>query len=316
MTSTEAATVVERIKRDFKVINLGIFFDEPLKRHPDGTAIVDLTEAVPRSYTYAELEAEVCRAAQALAAARAAKRRSLHRFHSERCDLSVGISRRAPPRRRAGADQFPTRRRTRCGVSCATPVAAPSSAVRKTRRSAAISQTRSTLRFVCRPTKPGRDGCDYRALAAKQPDTRIVDPDGVRRYRLPALHLRFYRHAQGHRAHPRRNDLGYRAQPDLLAAFVVRSRDRRRANVSQERDARLGQAVAARRRLARDHAQLRPAPLSAGAVRLQGHQLQRRADHVRRDVAPFRSGRIARLLGAQADLDGLRDRAAGADRPA
>ena len=68
VSGVHATTVVERIKRDFKVINLGIFFDEPLREHPDRTAIVDLTEAEPRSYTYAELETQVRRAAQALAA--------------------------------------------------------------------------------------------------------------------------------------------------------------------------------------------------------------------------------------------------------
>ena len=62
-------TVVEWIKRDFKVINLGIFFDEATKSRPDSIAIIDLTESEPETYSYAELEREVRRAALALRAA-------------------------------------------------------------------------------------------------------------------------------------------------------------------------------------------------------------------------------------------------------
>ena len=66
-SGVHATTVVEWIKRDFKVINLGIFFDEATRNHPDNIAIIDLSEAEPQSYTYTELETEVRRAAQALA---------------------------------------------------------------------------------------------------------------------------------------------------------------------------------------------------------------------------------------------------------
>ena len=62
-----ATTVVEWIKRDFTIINLGIFFDEATRKYPDNIAIIDLSEAEPQSYTYMELETEVRRAAQALA---------------------------------------------------------------------------------------------------------------------------------------------------------------------------------------------------------------------------------------------------------
>ena len=80
-TDSAATTVVEWIKRDFKVINLGIFFDESLRQHPDSTAIIDLTDDEPRSYTYAELEVEVCRAAQALRAVGLRK--------NDRCIVSI-----------------------------------------------------------------------------------------------------------------------------------------------------------------------------------------------------------------------------------
>jgi acyl-CoA synthetase (AMP-forming)/AMP-acid ligase II len=65
----ETTTVVARIKRDFEVLNLGIFFDEATKVRPDSIAIIDLSEAAPRTYSYAELEHEVRRAALALCAA-------------------------------------------------------------------------------------------------------------------------------------------------------------------------------------------------------------------------------------------------------
>jgi acyl-CoA synthetase (AMP-forming)/AMP-acid ligase II len=71
MTASDnsAITVVERIKRDFKVINLGIFFDEATAAWPDSVAIIDLTEDEPRTYSYGELEREARRAALALRAA-------------------------------------------------------------------------------------------------------------------------------------------------------------------------------------------------------------------------------------------------------
>ena len=66
-SGVHATTVVEWIKCNFNVINLGIFFDEATRNHPDNIAILDLSEAEPQSYTYAELETEVRRAARALA---------------------------------------------------------------------------------------------------------------------------------------------------------------------------------------------------------------------------------------------------------
>src|SRR5215218_2643865 len=68
MPSGQKITVVERIKRDFEIVNLGIFFDEATRNYPEKVAIIDLT-GERRSYTYTQLESEVCRAAQALAAA-------------------------------------------------------------------------------------------------------------------------------------------------------------------------------------------------------------------------------------------------------
>lgn len=65
--TAQKITVVERIKRDFKTINLGIFFDEATRAYPEKVAIIDLT-GDSRSYTYMQLETEVCRATQALAA--------------------------------------------------------------------------------------------------------------------------------------------------------------------------------------------------------------------------------------------------------
>src|SRR5215210_4154648 len=62
-------TVLQRIKRDFKTINLGIFFDEATRNFPDNTAIIDLTEADSRSYTYTQVEGKLRLGAQALAAA-------------------------------------------------------------------------------------------------------------------------------------------------------------------------------------------------------------------------------------------------------
>jgi hypothetical protein len=65
--------VVEWIKRDFDVINLGIFFDEALLAYPDQVAAIDLTEPEPRQYTFTELESEVRRAALALERSRASR---------------------------------------------------------------------------------------------------------------------------------------------------------------------------------------------------------------------------------------------------
>ena len=173
MTSTDGAatTVVERIKRDFKVINLGIFFDEPLRQHPDRTAIIDLTEATPRSYTYAELETEVCRAAQALAAVGLRK--------NDRCIVSIpngvtflsvflGALRLGvvpvPINFRLGADTLQSIvRDARCRAVVGSP--------KHTREPAATSPTSSTSRFGFRSTTPGPDGT---TIARWRPGSRTT----------------------------------------------------------------------------------------------------------------------------------------------
>ena len=170
-----ATTVVERIKRDFKVINLGIFFDEPLREHPDRTAIVDLTEPEPRSYTYAELETQVCRAAQALA--------SLGLRKNDRCIVSIpnGVTFLSVflGALRLGAVPVPIN--FRLGTDTLASI------VRDARGRAVIGSPKHTsaccdiadkldiaIRLSVDDTRPGWD--DYRALAAKQPDARIVEP--------------------------------------------------------------------------------------------------------------------------------------------
>ena len=70
-------TVVEWIKRDLAVINLGIFFDAATAARPDGIAVIDLSEDAPQTWTYAALEGEVRRAALALRAAGLASRERL-----------------------------------------------------------------------------------------------------------------------------------------------------------------------------------------------------------------------------------------------
>lgn len=177
MTSTDGAatTVVERIKRDFKVINLGSFFDEPLRQHPDRTAIIDLTEATLRSYTYAELETEVCRAAQALAAVGLRK--------NDRCIVSLpngvtflsvflGALRLGvvpvPINFRLGADTLQSIvRDARCRAVVGSP--------KYTATCCDIADKLDiAVRLSVDDARPG--WADYHALAARQPDSRIVEP--------------------------------------------------------------------------------------------------------------------------------------------
>ena len=168
-------TVVERIKRDFKVINLGIFFDEATSRNPDRTAIIDLTQASPRSFTYRELETEVRRAAQALSSAGLRK--------NDRCIVSIpngvtfltaflGALRigtvPVPINFRLGADTLQSIVRDAC---CRTIVGSP-------KDTAACCDIADKLGIEIRLStdgaRPGWD--DYRALAARQSDVRIVEP--------------------------------------------------------------------------------------------------------------------------------------------
>ena len=171
----EAATVVERIKRDFKTINLGIFFDEATRDHPNNVAIIDLTEAAPRSYTYAELETEVRRGAQALASVGLRK--------NDRCIISIpngttfltaflGALRigviPVPINFRLGADTMQSIVRD---ALCSAIVGSP----RDTTTCCDIAdQLGMKIRLSVDEARPGWD--DYRSLAAKQPDIRIVEP--------------------------------------------------------------------------------------------------------------------------------------------
>jgi long-chain acyl-CoA synthetase len=168
-------TVVERIKRDFKVINLGIFFDEATSRYRDRTAVVDLTEAAPRLFTYGELETEVRRAAQALLSVGLRK--------NERVIVSIpnGVTFLAaflgalrigaipvPINFRLGVDTLQSiMRDARCRAFVGSP-----------KDTAACCDIADRLGIEFRlSTDDARSGWDdYRGLAAKQPDLRIVEP--------------------------------------------------------------------------------------------------------------------------------------------
>ena len=176
MTSTDnAMTVVERIKREFKVINLGIFFDEATSKDPDGVAIIDLAEPEARTYTYAQLETQVCRAASALAAAGLRRR--------DRCIVAVpnGVTFLAaflgalrlgaipvPINFKLGADAMQSIVRD---ANCSAIVGSPKDA-------AACCDIADGLAMAIRlSTDAPRTGwTDYRALLEQQPDVRIVEP--------------------------------------------------------------------------------------------------------------------------------------------
>ena len=207
VSGVHATTVVEWIKRDFKVINLGIFFDEATRNYPDNIAIIDLSEAEPQSYTYTELETEVRRAAQALASVGLRRR--------ERCIISIPNGVRfltaflgalrlgvipVPINFRLGAETLQSIvRDARCRAIVGSP--------QHTATCCDIADRLGMeIRLSTDAARPGWD--DYREPgreAAGHPHRRA---HGVRRHRLPALHLGIDRHAQGHRAHPRRHDLG------------------------------------------------------------------------------------------------------------
>ena len=173
--SGKPTTVVERIKRDFKVINLGIFFDEATRDHPDNVAIIDLAEAKPRSYTYTEFETEVRRATQALGSVGLRK--------NDRCIISIpngalfltaflGALRLGiipvPINFRLGAD---TMRSIMRDARCRAIVGSP----RDTATCCDIADTLGLdVRLTTDEAKPGWS--DYTSLVAKQPDTRFVEP--------------------------------------------------------------------------------------------------------------------------------------------
>ncbi|MGE0038132.1 MAG: class I adenylate-forming enzyme family protein [Xanthobacteraceae bacterium] len=170
-----AATVVDRIKRDFKVINLGIFFDEALGQHPDRIAIVDLTEAAPRYHTYVELEAEVCRATQALAAAGLRKKdRCIVSLPNGVTFLSVFLG-----ALRLGVVPVP--------INFWLGADTLQSIMRDARCRAIVGSSEDTatccdiadkldiaIRLSSDDVRPGWG--DYRALAVRQSETRIVEP--------------------------------------------------------------------------------------------------------------------------------------------
>ena len=175
ISNSHATTVVDWIKRDFKVINLGIFFDEATRNHPDNVAIIDLSEAEPRSYTYAELETEVRRAALALASAGLRKR--------ERCVISIPNGVRFLAlflgALRLGVIPVP--------INFRLDVDKLQSIVRDARSRAIVGSPQHTatccevadkldmnIRLSTDDARPGWD--DYRSLAAKQPDTRVLEP--------------------------------------------------------------------------------------------------------------------------------------------
>jgi long-chain acyl-CoA synthetase len=175
ITRDDPLPVVERIKRDFEVLNLGSFFDESTRRHPDKVAIIDLSGEEPRRHTYRELETEVACAAQALAAAGLRK--------GERCIVSIpnGVTFLAvflgalrlglvpvPINFRLGADMLASIVRD---AGCRAIVGSP-------RHTPACCDIADRLGIELRlSTDAARQGwADYRALLARQSARRIVEP--------------------------------------------------------------------------------------------------------------------------------------------
>lgn len=174
-SAVHATTVVEWIKRDFKVVNLGIFFDEATRNHPDRVAIIDLSEAEPQSYTYTELETEVRRAAQALASVGLRRR--------ERCIISIpnGVRFLSAFLGALRLGVIPVPINFRLGVEMLQSI------VRDAGCRAIVGSPQHTatccdiadglgmeIRLSTDAARPGWD--DYRSLVAKQPDVRIVEP--------------------------------------------------------------------------------------------------------------------------------------------
>jgi long-chain acyl-CoA synthetase len=173
--TAQATTVVERIKRDFKIINLGIFFDEATRAAPDSIAIVDLSESEPRTYSYRQLECEVRRAALALRAAGLRRR--------DRCIVAVGNGVTflaaflgalrlgaipVPINFKLGADSLQSIvRDANCSVIVGSPKDAP-----------ACCDIADHLDMAVRLSTDGaRPGwTEYRPLLERQSDERIVEP--------------------------------------------------------------------------------------------------------------------------------------------
>lgn len=174
-TGVHATTVVEWIKRDFKVINLGIYFDEATRNYPGNVAIIDLSESAPRSYTYAELETEVRRATHALAATGLRRR--------ERFIISMpnGVPFLAVFLGALRLGLIPVPINYQLGVETLQSI------IRDARCRAIIGSLRHTatccdvadrlgmeIRLAADGARTGWD--DFPALAAAQPDTRVVEP--------------------------------------------------------------------------------------------------------------------------------------------
>jgi len=170
-----ALSVVDWIKRDFKIINLGIFFDEATDARPDSIAIIDLTESEPRTYSYADLEREVRRAALALRAAGLKSRERLIvsipngvRFLSAFLGaLRIGVI-PVPINFRLGAESLASIVRD---AGCRAIVGSPL-------HTAVCCDIADSLNMDIRlSTDAPRAGWgDYVALAAGQPDERVVVP--------------------------------------------------------------------------------------------------------------------------------------------
>ena len=174
-SAIHATTVVDWIKRDFKVINLGIFFDEATRNYPDNIAIIDLSEAKAQSYTYAELESVVRRAAQGLASVGLRRR--------ERCIISIPNGVRflaaflgalrigvipVPINFRLGAEMLQSIVRD---AGCRAIVGSP----QHTATCCDIADRLGMeIRLSTDAARPGWD--DYPRLVANQPDIRIVEP--------------------------------------------------------------------------------------------------------------------------------------------
>ena len=174
-SAIHATTVVDWIKRDFKVINLGIFFDEATRNYPDNIAIIDLSEAKPQSYTYAELESRCVAQPRALASVGLRRR--------ERCIISIPNGVRflaaflgalrigvipVPINFRLGAEMLQSIVRD---AGCRAIVGSP-------QHTATCCDIADRLGMEIRlSTDAARTGWDdYPSLVANQPDIRIVEP--------------------------------------------------------------------------------------------------------------------------------------------